>query len=86
MSTFREPKNITGEYANMFKIDELASNQHFVKNPYKPGQCQTSDMICFSLTNGALACQPDQTKMLVYNAEGKLVAVPVNIAPKQHQS
>jgi hypothetical protein len=73
----RDPKYATGEYTKMFEIDEHQSNQHFVKNPYQPGKCQCGDMVCFSLTNGALACRPDKTKMLVYSSEGKLVSAPL---------
>lgn len=68
---------MTGEYAKMFDIQEHESNKHFVRNPYKSGTCQCSDMVCFSLTNGSLPCRPDKTKMLVYSAEGTVTSVPV---------
>jgi len=68
---------MTGEYAKMFDIEPLSSNNKFVNNQYKPGTCQSSGISCFSLVDGALPCQIDNTKMLVYSAEGDLMAVPV---------
>lgn len=68
---------MTGEYAKMFNIEEIESNKHFVRNPYKSGTCKCGDMVCFSLTNGALPCRPDKTKMLVYSTEGTITSVPV---------
>lgn len=73
----RDPKYMSGEYTKMFEIESLSSNSNFVKNQYKPGTCQSSGMSCFSLIDGALPCQANNTKMLVYNAEGELMSVPV---------
>jgi hypothetical protein len=70
-------KNMSGEYSKMFNLEEHESNKHFVRNAYQPGKCQCGDMVCFSLTNGALPCRPDTTKMLIYSAEGVVTAVPV---------
>lgn len=71
----RDPKYMSGDYAKMFIIEPIESNKHFVRNPYKPGNCD--DIVCFSLTNGALPCRPDKTKMLIFNSEGNLTSVPV---------
>ena len=68
---------MTGQYATMFEVASHSSNKHFVLNPYKPGTCQSRDTVAFSLTNGTLPCHPDPTKMLVYNAEGGIVSIPV---------
>ena len=77
----REKKYMTGDYAKQFDIESHSSNKRFVSNPYKPGHCECNDQVCFSLTKGALPCRPDKTTMLVYNAEGKVVKVPVQHAP-----
>lgn len=68
---------MTGDYAKMFEIEPISSNSNFVKNQYKPGTCQSTGIGCFSLIDGALPCRTDNTKMMVYNAEGKLVSMPV---------
>jgi hypothetical protein len=69
---------MTGEYAKMFEIEQTSSNKNFTQNSYKPGNCRCGDMVCFSLTDGALPCRPDQNKMLLFNTEGKLVSVPIS--------
>jgi len=75
----RDPKNMTGDYKKMFKIASHDSNKQFVSNPYKPGKCECSDQVCFSLTKGAIACKPDKTQMLVWNAQGEITQVPVRL-------
>ncbi len=72
----RDPKYMTGDYLKMFDIESIPSNKHFVSNPYKPGSCKCNDNVCFSLSHGAVACRPDATKTLVYNAEGRMVEIP----------
>lgn len=74
----RDPKYMSGKYAKMFDIEPIASNKNFALNQYKPGKCECSNMVCFSLVNGAMACRPDNTKMLAYNADGVLVSKPLN--------
>lgn len=73
----RDPKYMTGEYAKMFNIEPIPSNKEFATNPYNQA-CGCGDTICFSLTNGALRCNPNRTQMMVYSPEGKLVTVPVS--------
>lgn len=53
----RDPKYATGEYSKMFDIDILPSNADFVRNPYKPGDCSGTGLVCFSLTKGAKKCK-----------------------------
>lgn len=74
----RDPKYMSGDYKKMFKIASHDSNKHFAANPYKPGTCECGDQVCFSLTKGALPCKPDKTQMLVWNAAGEVVQVPVH--------
>lgn len=76
-SVFRDPKLMTGDYAKMFDLEQHPANVHFVRNGYQTGKCQCGDMVCFSLTNGALACRPDKARMLVFNTEGDMVSVPI---------
>lgn len=74
----RDPKYMNGEYKKMFKIPSHQSNKQFAANPYKPKTCECGDQVCFSLTKGALPCKPDKTKMLVWNATGQVIQVPVH--------
>lgn len=66
-----------GEYAKQFDLSENSQNHKFVKNSYKPQTCQVSDIVCFSLTDGAISCTPEQTVMQGYNISGKLVTTNV---------
>ena len=66
---------MSGDYKDMFEIDKISSNKHFVSNPYKPGGCRCDDTVCFSLHKGAVACRPDKKRPLVYNAEGQMVQI-----------
>lgn len=68
----RDPEYMTGDYASMFNLDVHAGNKKFAENPYKSGSCKPTDRVCFSLTDGALPCAPDQTKIVSYGADGKL--------------
>lgn len=73
----RDPKYMSGEYKEMFKIPSHDSNKRFVSNPYNPSN--GSDKTCFSLTEGARPCKPDNTKILVWNAVGDVIRVPARL-------
>ena len=78
LRTLNQHKALTsGKYAEQFEIPILPPNQKFVQHPYKPCKCANSDVVCFSLVNGAGKCIPNRDKMLGYNAQGKIVATKV---------
>lgn len=74
----RQPKYMSGEYAKMFDLAVHDSNRTFANNPYKPNTCRCGDQVCFSLTKGALPCRPDDNSMLVWNATGNIMSIPIN--------
>ena len=66
-----------GNYAKQFEIESHSSNVNFVSNPYIPCKCHNSDVVCFSLTDGAGKCRPNTDKMLGYNVNGKVTVTKV---------
>jgi hypothetical protein len=62
-----------GPYKKQFQIDVLPSNKEFVTNPYVPQKCDVSELVCFSLTDGASECHPNKSLMLAYDAQGNLM-------------
>lgn len=64
---------MTGPYKKQFIIPRHSSNANFVNNPYQPHRCHRSDLVCVSLTQGALKCRPDTSLMLGFDAQGRLV-------------
>ena len=70
----RDPKNMNGEYENMFKIPQHSSNKAFVSNPYIAGKCKCKETTCFSSTEGAKAS--DKGSFKVWSAQGKIKTIP----------
>ena len=66
-----------GDYVKQFKLSPNTQNQDFITNSYTPNRCDVSDLVCFSLTKGAMPCKPDQTLMLGYNVAGELVTTKI---------
>jgi hypothetical protein len=73
----RDPKYMSGDYANMFDIPVHQSNQGFATRPYVPASCRPGDSVCFSLTNGSIACRPDQDSLLIWRATGDLTSLSI---------
>ena len=72
----RDPKYMSGEYANMFDIPVHQSNKGFAQNPYSQMRCGASKAVCFSLVNGAMPCQTDDKNIIVWRAMGDLSVLP----------
>jgi len=68
-------KDSTGTYGKQFDLEANPQNTWFVQNPYRPNKCHVSDIVCFSLINGAMACSPDQSLLMGYDVAGKIVKV-----------
>lgn len=62
-----------GKYARQFDLQENPQNKQFVNNPYVPGKCDTTQLVCFDLVKGAKKCSTDKTLMLGFDAQGNLV-------------
>ena len=66
----RQPTE-TSLYAHMFDIEVLPVNRAFVERPYKPRSCRGTNVVCFSIANGARGCKGPSTNLL-YTAEGSV--------------
>ena len=78
LRTLNQHKHLSqGPYAQQFEIDVNPANRAFVKNPYVPGKCDVSNLVCFSLTGGAQSCHHETSLSIGYNVEGKMVKTSV---------
>lgn len=65
---FNRPGN--GDYRTQFDIPVHWENHMFVRNQQQQGGCPTSEVVCYSLTHGAVSCPtpPDR----YYTIQGSL--------------
>jgi len=65
-------KKERGLYKKQFNIEKNEANATFLQNKYVPGKCASSNFVCFSLTDGAIQCKPENSINIGYNAEGNM--------------
>ena len=68
----RDPKYMSGEYANMFNIPVHPGNNAFASNPYRPATCFPGESVCFSLKGGMLPCKQDPDTLVIWRPTGDL--------------